>query len=264
MARRRTKTDVWDTAHDTAQRLHTQDLEMSDKADQQRSQRALLPLIQIQDRHSDTRQLRQEHVNQLAESIAVLGLIEPLVVDIRGRLLAGGHRKAAILQVKEQKPEAYSQQLPEDMIPVRVMPFDADEEPDRALQVEISENEKRRDYTPAEVRSLADRLRVAGYVDTPGRPTKSEKRLRPALEVIVGKSLRSVRRYLTEELQEKPVQVGQVSKHTVLRQAKTALEKWLSLPDAERQSAAEKRLAAKIPQVLKLLEQNLQEQTRRG
>lgn len=262
MARRRPKTDLWDTAHDTAQRLHTQDLEVSEKADQERSQRATLPLDQIQDRLSDTRQLRQDHVDQLTESIAVLGLIEPLVVDIRGRLLAGGHRKAAILQVKEQKPKAYAQQFPGDMIPVRVMPLDADADPDRALQVEISENEKRRDYTPAEVRSLANRLRTAGYVDTPGRPTKGEKRLRPALEVIVGKSLRSVRRYLTEESQEKPVQVGQVSKQSVLRRAKKALEEWLSVPEVERQSTVEKRLAAKIPQVLKLLEQNLEEQTR--
>lgn len=261
MARRRPKTDLWNAAHDTAQRLHTQDLEMSEKADQERSQRASLPFSQIQDRLLDTRQLRQDHIDQLAESIAVLGLIEPLVVDIGGRLLAGGHRKAAILQIKEQKPEAYSQQFPDDMIPVRVMPFDADEESDRALQVEISENEKRRDYTPAEVRSLAVRLRTAGYSDTSGRPTRGEKRLRPALEVIVGKSLRSVRRYLTEEQQEKPVQVGQVSKQTVLRQAKTALEKWLSVPEAERQSSAEKRLAAKISQVLKLLDQNLEKQT---
>ena len=257
MARRRPKTDLWDAAHDTAQRLHTQDLEVSEKADQERSQRSTLPLSQIQDRLSDTRQLRQDHVDQLAESIAVLGLIEPLVVDMRGRLLAGGHRKAAILQIREQKPEAYSQQFPDDMIPVRVMPFDADEEPDRALQIEISENEKRRDYTPAEVRSLADRLRSAGYIDTPGRPTKGEKRLRPALEVIVGKSLRSVRRYLTEERQEKPVQLGQVSKQTVLRQAKVALEKWLTIPESERQSMVEKRLANKLPQVLGLLNEAL-------
>lgn len=257
MARRRTKTDLWDAAHDTAQRLHTQDLEVSEKADQERSQRATFPLHQIQDRLSDTRPLRQDHVDQLAESIAVLGLIEPLVVDVRGRLLAGGHRKAAILQIYEQKPEVYAQQFLDDMIPVRVMPFDADEEPDRALQIEISENEKRRDYTPAEVRALADRLRTAGYTDTPGRPTKGEKRLRPALEVIVGKSLRSVRRYLTEEPQEKPVQLGQVSKQAVLRQAKAALEKWLTVPESERQSAVEKKLANKLPQVLELIDKTI-------
>lgn len=264
MARRRTKTDLWDAAHNTAQRLHTQDLEVSEKADQERSQRATFPLSQIQDRLSDTRPLRQDHVDQLAESIAVLGLIEPLVVDLRGRLLAGGHRKAAILQIYEQKPEAYAQQFPDDMIPVRVMPFDADEEPDRALQIEISENEKRRDYTPAEVRLLADRLRTAGYVDTPGRPTKGEKRLRPALEVIVGKSLRSVRRYLTEEPQEKPVQFGQVSKQAALRRAKKALEEWLAIPEIDRQSSVEIKLANKFSQVMDLLDKAMLEQQSSG
>ena len=35
-----------------------------------------------------------------------------------------------------------------------------------------------------------------------GRPAKGEKALRPALEVIMGKSLRTVRRYLNEESTE--------------------------------------------------------------
>jgi ParB family chromosome partitioning protein len=132
-----------------------------------------------------------------------------------------------------------------------MMPFEASEDPEQALQVEISENEKRRDYTPNEVRALAERLRAAGYVDTPGRPSKDEKRLRPALEVIVGKSLRSVRRYLTEE---KPVQVGQVSKKTALRQAVKALEQWGGFPDSEKNTPAEKQLAKKLPQLLELIE----------
>lgn len=257
MARRPPKADLWDSAHNTAQRLHTQDVKVSEKADQERSQRSTLFLEQIQDRLTGTRQLQQDHVDQLAESIAVLGLIEPLVVDVRGRLLAGGHRKAAILYLKEQKIEAYSRQFPDEMIPVRVMSFDADEDPDLALQVEISENEKRRDYTPAEVRSLADRLRSSGYSDAPGRPSKGEKRLRPALEVIVGKSLRSVRRYLTED---KPVQLGQVSKRSVLHQAKGALEKWLSLPEAERQTSVEQKLVSKLLPVLELLSQALSQE----
>jgi ParB family chromosome partitioning protein len=137
-----------------------------------------------------------------------------------------------------------------------MMPFDASEDPEQALQVEISENEKRRDYTPNEVRALASRLRAAGYVDTPGRPSKDEKRLRPALEVIVGKSLRSVRRYLTEE---KPVQVGvgQVSKKIALRHALKALEQWISLPDSEKNTPAEKQLTKKLPQLLELIEKAL-------
>ncbi|MBD2124552.1 ParB/RepB/Spo0J family partition protein [Trichocoleus sp. FACHB-262] len=232
-------------------RLHGQDLQVSEQTERERSQRTALPLDQIQDRASDTRQLRQDHVEQLAESIAVLGLLEPLVVDNQGRLLAGGHRKAAIYHVKESHPEAYEQHFQDDIVPVRMLAFNADDDPEKALQVEISENEKRRDYTPAEVRALADRLRSAGYADTPGRPIKDEKRLRPALEIIIGKSLRSVRRYLTEE---KPVQFGQVSKKTALRRAKSALEQWMSVVGNEETTATERQLSKKLPSLLELME----------
>lgn len=254
--RKKTKTDVWESAQDAAKRLHSQDLQVSEQAERERSQRTALPLEQIQDRASDTRQLRQDHVEQLAESIAVLGLLEPLVVDNQGRLLAGGHRRAAIYHIKENQPEAYDQHFPDDMVPVRMLAFSADDDPEKALQVEISENEKRRDYTPAEVRALADRLRSAGYMDTPGRPSKDEKRLRPALEIIIGKSLRSVRRYLTEE---KPVQLGQVSKKTALRRAKVALEQWASALDDEDATAAERQLSRKLPNLLELVEKLIEE-----
>lgn len=249
--RKRAKVDVWGAAQDAAKRLHGQDLQVSEQIERDRSQRTALPLEEIQDRSSDTRQLRQDHVEQLAESIAILGLLEPLVVDNQGRLLAGGHRKAAIYLVKESSPEVYGQHFPNEMVPVRMLAFSADDDPEKALQVEISENEKRRDYTPAEVRALADRLRSAGYADTPGRPSKDEKRLRPALEIIIGKSLRSVRRYLTEE---KPVQVGQVSKKTALRRAKIALEQWANTLEDENVTAAEKQLNKKLPGFIELIQ----------
>lgn len=251
MSKRRTKTDIWNAATVTAQRLHGQDEVAATVAEKERHQRTKLPLSQIQNRQSDTRSLREKHVEQLAESIAVLGLLEPLVVDNQGRLLAGGHRKAAIEQLRQNHPDAYATHFPDELIPVRMMPFNADEEPELALQVEVSENEKRRDYTPNEVRALAERLRECGYVDTPGRPSSNEKRLRPALEVIIGKSLRSVRRYLTEE---KPVQIGQVSPQTALRQAKAALEKWERLKATKRKTEAEKQLAAELPKFLELID----------
>jgi hypothetical protein len=118
-------------------------------------------------------------VSDLAEPIAVLGLLEPLVVDRRGRLLAGGHRKAAVFVLKEANPAAYAKHFSDDLVPVRVVDFDAEENPDLALQVEVTENEKRRDYTPVEVRALTERLRDAGYAEVKGRPAKGEKALRP-------------------------------------------------------------------------------------
>ena len=63
---------------------------------QLKAQDSSLPLGQIQPRQEDTRPLHTAHVAALMDPIAVLGLIEPLVTDKKGRLLAGGHRLAAI------------------------------------------------------------------------------------------------------------------------------------------------------------------------
>jgi ParB family transcriptional regulator, chromosome partitioning protein len=185
-----------------------------------------LPLSKITDRLTDTRTLKTEHVEDLMRSIAALGLLEPLVVDSRGRLLAGGHRKAAIYLLKEQMPPEYAEHFPEEVVPVRVLDFDANHNADLALQVEIAENEKRRDYTPAEVRTLAERLKSAGYVDTKGRPALGEKPLRPALQVIIGKSIRTVQRYLNEAEEKSTTDVRLNSATDALSSLRASLTKW--------------------------------------
>jgi ParB family transcriptional regulator, chromosome partitioning protein len=199
MAKRKTAAEILDTAHSIGNAIQLKDRAAEARAESEQSIKAAMPLDKILDRTQDTRNLQLQHVASLTESIAVLGLVEPLVVDRKGRLLAGGHRKAAIQLLKEQDLEAYAKHFPSDLVPVRAIDIDADRDPDRALQIEISENEKRRDYTASEVRALADRLRDAGYVDVKGRPAKDRKALRPALEVIVGKSIRTIRRYLNLE-----------------------------------------------------------------
>jgi ParB family transcriptional regulator, chromosome partitioning protein len=159
-------------------------------------QSSRLPLDQITDRPGgDTRPLNPAHVEALAESIAAVGLIQPIAVDSQGRLLAGGHRRAAIVQLQSTNPNAFSQWFGAG-VPVHRFDFDASQDEARALAIEASENEKRRDYTPGEVRELADRLVAAGYRATEGRPKKGEKSLIPSLAVIVGKSHRTIHRYL--------------------------------------------------------------------
>ncbi len=207
MAKRRNAAELLNAAHSAGTAIQAQDRASEARAELEKSLPASLPLGKILDRTSDTRELSEQHVEELAESIAVLGLLEPLIVDRRGRLLAGGHRKAAINTVKERDSKAYQQHFPNDLVPVRIVDFDAEENLDLALQIEVSENEKRRDYTPREVRALADRLRGAGYADVKGRPAKGEKALRPALEVILGKSIRTVRRYLNESSPESVTRV---------------------------------------------------------
>jgi ParB family transcriptional regulator, chromosome partitioning protein len=168
------------------------------------SAKRVMRLAEILDRpHADTRELNVEHVQELADSIAAVGLIQPLAVDKSGHLLAGGHRRAALHLLKQQDPECFAKHFAGDQIPVRVFEFRAKDEPGRAIEIEAAENEKRRDYTREEVLALAERLKAAGYRDKPGKPKAGEKSLRPAIGLIIGKSARTVRRYLNEEPEPK-------------------------------------------------------------
>ncbi|NEQ96399.1 MAG: ParB N-terminal domain-containing protein [Cyanothece sp. SIO2G6] len=218
--------------------------------------RSRLALDNIHDRPSDTRTLNKDHAESLAESIKAVGLIQPIAVDRNGILLAGGHRRLAITIIRNDDPEVYHELFPEDMVPVRMMPFTIEENPNWAFDVEISENELRRDYSKEEVLAIAQRLREAGYTDTPGKPKKGEKRLRPALQTIIGKSLKTVQRYLNDE--EPPetrtnVQVSESQK--LLKRAISTLEKW----DKHRgEEKIELEIAKELPQFLELLRKGVE------
>jgi ParB family transcriptional regulator, chromosome partitioning protein len=199
MVTRRPKTSAkerFSAATTTAAAMHIQDMAAATRSDLEREQAAYAPLDAIIDRNQDTRPLNPIHVENLAESIAVLGLLEPLVVDLHSRLLAGGHRKAAIMSLRISNPNLFEKQFPNEMVPVRIMPFDADDDPERALQCEIAENEKRRDYTNTEIKSIAEKLKQAGFVALKGRPKRGQKALMPALSVVVGKSIRRIQQYM--------------------------------------------------------------------
>ena len=195
MVTRRTKSSAknrFGAATEAAAAMHSIEQEVNAQIAEEREQTAFVSLDSIVERKENTRELNQIHVKNLAESIAVLGLLEPLVVDRRFRLLAGGHRKAAIVILRLTEPELYEQHFPNDRVPIRMMPLDAEEEPEKALQCEVAENEKRRDYSPAEVRTLAQRLKASGFVELRGRPKRGQKALMPALSVVVGKSIRRI------------------------------------------------------------------------
>jgi ParB family chromosome partitioning protein len=217
-----------------------------------------LPLGNIGERAlDDTRDLNEDHVAELAESIAALGLIEPLVVDAKQRLLAGAHRKAAILLLQQSQPEVFAERFP-DGVPIYRIDFDSESEPERALAIEAAENEKRRDYTPAEIRAIADKLRSAGYEEVKGRPKQGQKPLMPALSVVVGKSKRHLRRQLSDaqpgssesrthvRLSDEPDPFAQQCKAVAgqLRQLKSG-----KLPDRKRK---------KIEKLLKTLQNELE------
>jgi ParB family transcriptional regulator, chromosome partitioning protein len=203
-----------------------------------------LPLRQIADRPGQsTRSLNEDHVIALMESIGAVGLIQPLAVDQQGRLLAGGHRKAAIEKLLVYNFSAYNQWFSEG-IPVHRYDFDALEDEVRALAVEVSENEKRRDYTHSEVRRLAERLREAGYKDLRGRPKSRQKSVVLVLATIIGKSDKTVRRYLSSDKLSQGRQVSSFSSE----QAKRQIERWLGQAD----------VPVKIEKLLRELERELE------
>ena len=197
-----------------------------------------ISLFEIQTRFgTDTRDLNPVHVARLAESMANVGLIEPIVVDNQNRLLAGGHRLKACQLLEPNQREIVLKELLESVtgtiekiekteeiksivsrlpqktklnfeeIPVRVYDFDSEEEPFQALEIETSENTQRKDYTPREVRNLYNRLLGMGYEDLAGRPRKGQKPLKPALALLMGTSIRTVQRKLQEKKEIEPEEV---------------------------------------------------------
>jgi ParB family chromosome partitioning protein len=160
--------------------------------------------------HGDSRPLDQGHVRALAESIVAIGLLQPVVVDRKARLVCGGHRLAAVQYLKINAPESYARRFPNDQMPVRII-IELDAEADRtaARAAELEENEKRKGFTKGQVIALAQSLKAEGCRFTVGRPKPGESALAPTLAVVTGLGLRTVRRYLAES--------GATAKPTVVR-----------------------------------------------
>jgi ParB family transcriptional regulator, chromosome partitioning protein len=201
-----------------------------------------LSIGQIVDRPSgDTRPLNPSHVEALAESIAAVGLIQPIAVDAKGQLLAGAHRRAAI-KLLESNDLVFERWF-SGGVPVHRFDFDADVDPELALAIEATENEKRRDYTAKEVKELAVRLRQAGYEDLKGRPKAGQKSVVLALSSIIGKSDKTVRRYLSDDEQPKGGHMSTFSAELAAKQ----VDKWLQ----------QKSMSRKVRELLKELAQVL-------
>lgn len=247
MARRSKKVDFLEDLSAVTEQMQDRDKEVTLRRERERGELSTLPLDRIKDREINTRTLNQQHVQSLKESISALGLIEPLAVDQEKVLLAGGHRIAAITLLQETEPHTFKQHFPGSAIPVRVMPFIAAKEPDKALRIEVAENEYRRDYTPAEVRKIAERLIQAGYKDVKGRPKKGEKVLMPALSTVVGKNRRTIQRYLHGDTTKNRTDV-----HLFLKKAKKALEKWDE--KAQKKSSQSKQLSEQLPDIIKMID----------
>ena len=248
MAKRDTS-NLLDRTTKAGAKLSAKDRQVDSRRAEERGELNTASLNSIRNRNVDTRPLTMTHVWTLVESIAVLGLIEPLVVDQDKVLLAGGHRLEAIKRLREEHKyaKAYAEHFPDDQVPVRIMPFVAAAEPERALQVEVAENEQRRDYTPAEVRRLAERLMDAGFERlSGGRPKNNQKFLIPILSSVVGKNRRTIQRYL-DNIDNKG---ANIDIDTYLKKAKKSLETWQEKAPNGHGSG---QLRQRLPEILELL-----------
>ncbi len=233
-----------------------QDSTLAEAALQQKaqSQKELVPLADIGGRPGgDTRSLNQKHIKQLAESISVIGLITPLTLDRNSRLLAGGHRKAALDYLAQAEPDIF-EQLFADGVPVHIMDVDAEKDVVDALQIEVEENTQRRNYTQAEIYEAAQKLEAAGYKPLRGRPRQGEKSLNRELMTVFRLSRRHVSRLLNppSNIVQKSEPCGSLFKQTAtfLKQAEKFQKKLVK-------EEVEKDAVDKVQQDLKRLIKNL-------
>lgn len=209
---------------------------------------------------SPSRILDARHVVDLARSIAVLGLIHPLVIDVEDVMIAGSHRYAALLLLaalpesrsgllaslcKTASPAVLkalieptqalppiSQDLDLTRVPVRILPLSQREQPDAAWRAEVAENERRKDYSVGEVKELAARLKDQGYSFGPGRAHQGTEKALPVLRAVVGKSERQLRRLLNDEPETRPH--GRIEKITSIRKNLEKVKREISdLTDAD-------------------------------
>ena len=208
----------------------------------------LLELDAILDRPGgNTRALNHNHVEALADSISVLGLITPLTVDRNGYLLAGGHRRESLQLLAIEQPERF-EELFSDGIPVRVMDVDSSTDEIDALQIEVEENTQRRNFTPAEIREAAKRLEQAGYERLRGRPRKGQKSLKRALANVFRLSEDRIQRILNNADEK-----GRRTPTFSPEKAVQTLEGWISAIDSS--SSEFKSVAKQMNVLLKDLKQ---------
>ena len=122
--------------------------------------------------------------------------------------------------------------------------------------MEVAENEQRRDYTPAEVRALAERLRGAGFRATAGRPRKGTKALLPALGAVVGKSKRQLLRILAPDAagDPDPQPATMAAACARLRRAVVAFNRAAAYADAKTMTPNERRAVVDAAALAELLD----------
>lgn len=198
--------------------------------DKLKSQKGLVKKIHImlvKPRNTDTRAIDPNHVLEIAKSISAIGLVQNIAIDCQNRLVCGDHRFKAMMllhleererikywdklienskkaikgksdplnELKALDSDNFKERYPRRLIPVVQFDFDSLEDSEAAFALEVTENEKRKEYTAKEIRELAERFKSLGYENRKGRPN-GEMTLSKLLELITGKSRMTLYRYL--------------------------------------------------------------------
>lgn len=192
-------------------------------------QTRVMRLADIGDRYSaDTRPLDPFHIVDLAESIA-FRLIHPPTVDSQGRLVVGGHRRAAAILLTtpaeergktlfELCPESQEQITPALMELAQNLPTEHNIDPERfvvlvddhdssqdtlrARILEATENTHRKAYKRDEIRAIHKWVtqdeRFVEIDARGGRPPEGKFSAKKAVALMIGRSPKTVQRALNE------------------------------------------------------------------
>lgn len=145
---------------------------------------------------------RDEHPkdfpDRAASIIAVGGLLHPLVLDQDMVILCGLQRRGTLRYLRETNPETFATLFPTG-IPVRIWPIRRADNPSAAHDIELIENEQRRDYTDAELKRIVIRMIGSGlYPQRQGPLRPGERSLADDLGLVIQKSHATVYRYLAK------------------------------------------------------------------
>lgn len=259
----------------------------SDQFARERVRKAVTNLADIKDRpHGDLRPVRSSAVIDLFRSIHDVGLIEPIVVDRSGFLLAGLHRRTAIELLAlppEERPARLTERsgvalTEEQLLALASLPqrkdlsvvqigiredVDAAGDPALAQKIEATENVVRTNFTNGEIERLAAKLVGEGKcrpLQMRGRPSRDDGRMAVtrAVSVALGISERHVQRVLrTAENDLAPLAKPDPSTLTALdpigaakKRLQSALAAYIAALQNTRSSKVEKKAAEELARLL--------------
>jgi ParB family chromosome partitioning protein len=133
----------------------------------------LVHLDEIKPRETKSRGIDPAHVKDLAASIGRVGLINPLTLAQDKQIVAGHHRREALVELRDNFPDIFELRFPNGLIPIRRSALGYETKSEELWDIELAENERRKNYTPKEVTGIMDYL-SARYSNQVGRPTTAQ------------------------------------------------------------------------------------------